>query len=188
MQNKRTLFLIEVAIFAALALVLNILPFLSFRVWAQGGSISFAMIPVFIVAYRWGLKGGLLTGFLYAILQIIAGIAYNIHPVQFILDYPVAFTVLGFSGLFYTQARAALKRDNTKHFVGFVIAGVTLGIFLRFLSHYFAGVVFFGSSIEGMNAWVFSLLYNGSYLLPSLIINIIAVSFLFSKRPSLVTK
>lgn len=186
MQSKRTLFLIEVAIFSALALILDLIPFLSFKVWAQGGSISFAMIPIFIISYRWGLKGGLLSGLLFGVLRVISGTAWIAHPVQGLLDYPVAFTVLGFAGLFKTQAANALKAGAKSTFVKWVTIGVTLGSTLRFFSHYLAGVVFFDSLIDGMNIWLYSFVYNASYIIPSAIINIIAVAFLFSKRPSLV--
>lgn len=186
MQSKRTLFFIEVAIFTALALILDIIPFLSFKIWAQGGSISFAMIPVFIVAFRWGLKGGLLSGLLFGILQVVTGTAWIGHPIQGILDYPIAFMVLGFAGLLAPAVQAALKNNNTKRFVGMVTVGVLIGITLRFIAHYVAGVVFFESLIEGMNIWVYSLVYNSSYLIPSFVINVAAVSFLFNKRPHLV--
>ncbi len=186
MQSKRTLFFIEVAIFTALALILDIIPFLSFKIWAQGGSISFAMIPVFIVAFRWGLKGGLLSGLLFGILQVATGTAWIGHPIQGILDYPIAFMVLGFAGLLAPAVQAALKNNNTKRFVGMVTVGVLIGITLRFIAHYVAGVVFFESLIEGMNIWVYSLVYNSSYLIPSFVINVAAVSFLFNKRPHLV--
>src|SRR5699024_10474383 len=98
MRSKRVLFLVEVAMFTALALALDLLPFLSFKIWGQGGSISFAMIPVFIVAFRWGLKGGLLTGFLYGALQIPFG-AWIMTPLQGFIEYGLAFTVLGFAGI-----------------------------------------------------------------------------------------
>src|SRR5690554_726536 len=186
MQSKRTLFFIEVAIFTALALILDIIPFLSFKIWAQGGSISFAMIPVFIVAFRWGLKGGLLSGLLFGILQVATGTAWIGHPIQGILDYPIAFMVLGFAGLLAPAVQAALKNNNTKRFVGMVTVGVLIGITLRFIAHYVAGVVFFESLIEGMNIWIYSLVYNSSYLIPSFVINVAAVSFLFNKRPHLV--
>ncbi|MBM7539772.1 energy-coupled thiamine transporter ThiT [Amphibacillus cookii] len=186
MQSKQTLFLIEIAVFTALALALDLLPFLAFKIWPQGGSVSFAMIPIFIVAFRWGLKGGLLAGFLFGLLQIATGTAWIAHPVQGALDYPVAFTVLGLAGLFAPAVQSALKNDNTKRFIGMVTLGVLVGILLRFVAHYLAGVVFFESLIDGMNIWVYSLVYNGSYLLPSFFINVLAVSFLFNKRPNLV--
>lgn len=186
MQSKRTLFLIEVAMFTAFAFVLDLLPFLKFKVWPQGGSISFAMIPLFIIAFRWGIKGGLLSGFLYGVLQWTLGTPYVLHPVQAVLDYGVAFTVIGFAGVFAPYVQQALKQAKTKKFITLVILGVFLGAGLRFVAHYLAGVIFFGSSIDGMNAWVFSLIYNGSFMLPVAIINIVAVSLLFHKRPKLI--
>ncbi|PXW90906.1 thiamine transporter [Streptohalobacillus salinus] len=185
MQSKRTLFLIEVAIFTAFALALDIIPFLSFKIWAQGGSISFAMIPIFIVAFRWGMKGGLLAGFLYGMLQIMIGVAWIIHPAQALLDYPIAFTALGLAGLFAPQAKRSLSFGKTQTFVTWVLAGVSVAIILRFISHYLAGVIFFSSTIDGLNIWMYSFVYNGSYLFPSLLINVLVVSFLFNKRPSL---
>jgi len=107
--NSRTLFIIEVAIFTALALVLDILPFLKFKIWPAGGSISFAMIPVFIVAFRWGIKGGLLSGFLWGMLQIAVGDAYILNFFQGLIEYGFAFTVLGFAGLFAPQVQQAVK-------------------------------------------------------------------------------
>ena len=188
MQSKRTLFLIEIAIFSAFALILDITPFLSFKIWPQGGSISFDMIPIFIMAFRWGIKGGLLSGFVFSLLQMAFGSPWIAHPIQALLDYPIAFTVIGFAGLFAPAAQAALKNKNTKRFIGMISAGVLLGIVLRFLSHYLAGVVFFQSAIEGMNVWMYSLVYNASYLIPLFFINAIAVGFLFNKRPGLIAQ
>src|SRR5699024_12263489 len=70
LNSNRLLFFIEVAILTALALILDIMPFLKFKIWPMGGSISFAMIPVFILAFRWVLKGGLLSGFFWCSFQI----------------------------------------------------------------------------------------------------------------------
>ncbi|WP_226034536.1 energy-coupled thiamine transporter ThiT [Aquibacillus saliphilus] len=187
MNSKRTLFLIEVAIFTALALVLDLLPFLSFKLWAQGGSISFAMIPVFIVAFRWGLKGGLVSGFLFGVLQVALGTAWIMHPVQGFIDYGLAFTVLGFAGLFANKVKQNVKDGNTSGFISAITLGVLLACTLRFAAHFIAGIVFFDSLIDGMNVWVYSLVYNGSYLIPSFIINTIVVGFLFNKRPKLIT-
>src|SRR5690625_7842515 len=94
MSSKRTLFFIEVAILTALALLLDIIPFLKFKIWPAGGSISLAMIPVFIIAFRWGIKGGLLSGFLWGILQIAIGDAYILNFWQGLIEYGLAFTVL----------------------------------------------------------------------------------------------
>ncbi|MFZ3578723.1 energy-coupled thiamine transporter ThiT [Virgibacillus sp. DJP39] len=183
MRSKKILFLVEVSIFTALALVLDLAPFLSFKIWAQGGSISLAMIPIFIVAFRWGIKGGLLSGFLWGVLQVAVGTAYILTPVQGFLDYVIAFTVLGFAGLFAKKVQVAVKDGATKEYLTYIMLGVLVGTGLRFISHYFAGVVFFESAIEGQTVWMYSLLYNISYMVPSFIICTIAVFFLFHKQP-----
>ncbi|MGY0692156.1 energy-coupled thiamine transporter ThiT [Virgibacillus sp. FSP13] len=183
MKEKRTLFLIEVAIFTALALALDLAPFLSFKIWAQGGSISLAMIPVFIVAFRWGLKGGLLSGFLWGVLQVALGTGYILYFWQGLLDYAVAFTVIGFAGIFAKPIQHAVKEGNTATSITYILTGVFLGSMLRFIAHFAAGVVFFESAVDGMNVWIYSLLYNISYIIPSFIICTIAVFFLFHKQP-----
>ncbi|ASN05956.1 energy-coupled thiamine transporter ThiT [Virgibacillus necropolis] len=183
MRSKKILFLIEVSIFTALALVLDLAPFLSFKIWAQGGSISLAMIPVFIVAFRWGIKGGLLSGFLWGVLQVATGTAYILTPIQGILDYGIAFTVIGFAGIFANKVQKAVKDGHTKEYLTYIMFGVLLASSLRFIAHYSAGVVFFESAIDGQTVWMYSLLYNISYMVPSFIICTIAVFFLFHKQP-----
>lgn len=182
MNSKKILFLVEVSIFTALALLLDILP-LSFKIWAQGGSISFAMIPVFIVAFRWGLKGGLLSGFLWGMLQIATGTATILYPLQGFIDYGIAFTVIGFAGVFAGKVQEAVKDGRTKVYLTYITAGVLLGSVLRFLAHFTAGVVFFGSAIEGQSVWQYSLLYNISYMFPSFVLSAAIVFFLFHKQP-----
>lgn len=182
MKSNKLLFLIEVSIFTALALLLDILP-LGFKIWAQGGSVSFAMIPVFIIAFRWGLKGGLLSGFLWGILQVATGNAYILTPLQGFIDYAIAFTVIGFAGIFAMQVQEAVKDGKVKTYLTYITAGVLLGSGLRFLAHYIAGIVFFGSAIEGQSAWLYSLLYNMSYMFPSFVLSTLIVFFLFHKQP-----
>lgn len=182
MRSKKILFLIEVSIFTALALVLDLAPFLSFKIWAQGGSISLAMIPIFIIAFRWGIKGGLLSGFLWGVLQVATG-AYILVPLQGVLDYGVAFTVLGFAGIFAKKVQSAVKDGNTGEYLTYIMFGVLLGSSLRFIAHFFAGIIFFESAVEGQSVWMYSLLYNISYMLPSFIICTAVVFFLFHKQP-----
>lgn len=183
MRSKRTLFLVEIPIFTALALLLDTLPFLSFKIWAQGGSVSFAMIPIFIVAFRWGLKGGLLSGFLWGMLQITFG-AYILTPLQGFLDYIVAFTVIGLAGIFAKPVQNAIdKGKGTSSFL-YIGLGVFIGSVLRFLAHFTGGIVFFAEyAPKDQPVWLYSLLYNGSYMLPSLILCTVLVFLLFYKQP-----
>lgn len=183
MKSNRLLFLIEVSIFTALALLLDILP-ISFKIWGQGGSVSFAMIPVFIVALRWGLKGGLASGFLWGMLQIATGNAYILTPLQGFIDYTLAFTVIGFAGLFARQVQEAVRDGRTKVYLTYITAGVLLGSVLRYLAHVVAGAVFFGSAaVEGQSVWVYSIIYNASYMFPSFVLSAVIVFFLFHKQP-----
>ncbi|SRR5690606_18826061 len=189
MRSTRTLFIIEVAILTALALVLDLIPFLKFKLWAQGGSISFAMIPVFIVAFRWGLKGGLLSGFLWGILQIATGDAYILNFWQGLIDYGFAFTLLGLAGIVSKQVHEAVKENQVSKIIQYVVIGVLIGGFGRFISHFLAGTIFFADAApEGQAAWLYSLIYNMSYMIPALIIAMIVIGFLFAKQPRLLMR
>ncbi|WP_425467119.1 energy-coupled thiamine transporter ThiT [Pseudalkalibacillus caeni] len=178
-MSNRVQFLAEIAIMAGLAVILDLF---SFRIWANGGSVSLAMIPIFFMAFRRGLAGGLITGLLVGILQVIIGPLFYVHPVQFLLDYPIAFTVVGFAGLFKVSEDAKPTKRYTS-----ILLGCLIGSGLRFLSHYISGVVWFGSSApEGTPVELFSLIYNGSYMLPIFIISSIILVLLSKAAPRLV--
>ncbi|MFZ0474417.1 MAG: ECF transporter S component, partial [Halobacillus sp.] len=122
MQNRRVLFMVEVAIFSALAILLDIIPFLSFKLWAQGGSVSFAMVPVFIMAFRWGVRGGVLTGLLLGFYQILTG-AIIITPMQTVIDYILAFAVIGLAGVVAKPLWNSIKEDHKKSLVMWIAIG-----------------------------------------------------------------
>jgi len=186
MKQKQTLFLVEVAVFSALAYLLDLFSgFLFSRIWPQGGSVSIAMVPVFLMAFRWGVKGGVLTGFLFGLLQFILGMSQIYHPVQGILDYLIAFALLGLAGIFASQVKASLQEGNKKKWMSLVIAGTFIGSALRFISHFLSGWIFFGSyAPEGQSAWLYSIIYNGTYMLPSMILSAIVVILVISAAPS----
>lgn len=189
MQRKQLLFVIEVAILTALALVLDLIPFLKFKIWPAGGSISFAMIPVFIAAFRWGLKGGLASGFLWGMLQIAVGDAYILNFWQGLIEYGFAFTVLGLSGIVANQVSEAARQKDTAKTIRFVILGVCIGGIGRYLAHFFAGFIFFAEyAPEGQPAWLYSLIYNSTYMIPAMILAIIIIAILFTKQPRLLLK
>ncbi len=167
--------LAELGIAIALALLLD---FLKVYQMPYGGSVSLEMLPIFIVAFRWGLKGGLLAGTGFGLLQLVTG-PYVVHWVQFFLDYPIAFGGLGLAGIFagYVQ-----KQQNV---VAPIVAGVLLGGVARFVAHMIAGVVFFGHfAPEGQSPVVYSLLYNMSYMVPETIITIVVIVILAMHRRS----
>lgn len=189
MKKNNTLFLVEVAIFGALGYLLDLLAtVLSLKIWAQGGSISIAMVPIFIMAFRWGIKGGILSGFILGLIQIVTGQFFGIDPVQIFLDYIVAFAVLGFAGVLAKQVATTAREDNIKKLVLYVSIASFLGCLLRFLAHYAAGVIYFGYlAPEGQAVWLYSLLYNGSFMLPSFIISTIVTVLLIKTVPRIFT-
>ncbi len=167
--------MIEVAVMAGLALVLSFVKFGA--LWAMGGSISLVMVPIFILAYRRGLKVGLLTGLLVGLLGLVTG-ATIVHPVQLVLDYPLAYSVLGVAGIF------AAKRVQAIPTLVMMITGLVLATTLRFLSHFSSGIIWFGQyAPDGMNPVIYSALYNLSYLLPEMVITLAVMLFLAKSYP-----
>lgn len=154
----------------------------------QGGSITLAsLLPIMLFAYVYGPKKGILVGVIYGVLQALQD-PYIVHPAQFLLDYPVAFAMVGLAGVF-----ANLKKLEKLPQVKFVLGAILAGIF-RFISHVLSGVFAFGAyaSSTGMNFWAYSAAYN-SFVFVDLIMVIVAGALLFSskafvKQVSLYTK
>lgn len=168
MRNVKLQMLVEMAVAVALALVLNKLTLFHMP---QGGSVNLEMLPILFVALRWGVWAGMLAGVVDGLLQLIFG-GYVFHPVQVILDYPLAFALLGLAGLFMTNLEE--KNGAVK-----IICGSILAVLGRFLSHVVSGAIFFGEyAPEGQNVWVYSSIYNGSYLIPSLLVSIVVLLLL----------
>ncbi|AZO95221.1 energy-coupled thiamine transporter ThiT [Iocasia frigidifontis] len=166
MPNKRVRMMTEMGLAVALSVVLNF-----FRLWKmpQGGSVSLEMMPILIIALRWGGFPGMLTGFIYGLAQLMFD-AYIVHPVQLLLDYPVAYMLLGLAGFI------VIKNRSQRLFYCTAFAGVLIGGLGRFLSHLLSGVIFFGHyAPEGQNVWLYSTIYNGSFILPSLIVSFIII-------------
>lgn len=160
--------LVEMGVALALAVVFGLI-----RVYRlpQGGSVSLEMVPIFFIAFRYGPLAGMVTGALYGVLQLFLG-AYIVHPLQLILDYPLAFAPLGLAGLF----REFMKRGK----VWVTTLAIFIGSLGRFSCHFLSGVIFFaqyapdemwGISIGG-NPYLYSTLYNLSYLLPEALITL----------------
>jgi thiamine transporter len=184
MKKSKNLVLIEIAIFSALAMVLDYFcNALNFKIWAQGGSVSIAMVPIFIVAYRWGVKSGLVAGFLFGILQVVSGTANVVSIPQEFLDYFVAFTVLGFAGIFKNQIHHSIK-NGTNTWITYSVTGVVFASILRYIAAVASGVVFFADyAPKGTPALEYSLVYNIGYMGPSIIICSILIVLLLKALP-----
>ncbi|NQT08126.1 energy-coupled thiamine transporter ThiT [Candidatus Bathyarchaeota archaeon] len=155
--------LAEVSVLVALSLVLN---FIKVYQLPQGGSITLAsMVPVLLISFRRGPKVGVFSGVVFGMAQMLLD-GWFYSPVGMILDYPLAFGALGLAGIFRKTP----------------LIGVVVSLATRFLSHFISGVVFFGMyAPEGMSPIVYSAIYNGSYMLPEMVISGIFIYMLIQR-------
>lgn len=164
MQKKWSVrMLTEGGVMIALAYVLGLIKLYELP---QGGSVTPAsMLPLFIFALRWGLGPGLAAATLYGVLDGLRGSMVGLVP--FLLDYPIAFGMLGLAGLFSARF---LRETSPK--AG--ILGICVGTFMRFVCHTISGIVFYGSNAPaGKSVWLYAAEYNGSFLLVDTVIVIV---------------
>lgn len=180
MQNKKVLILVEAAVMIALATVLSFIRVIKFPF---GGSVTLlSMLPILAFSIRHGVKAGLFTAFGFSLVQFAQGITdglfgWGLTPVTLVscilLDYLLAFTVLGLGGMFRKQGIAGW------------LSGTLLAVVLRFACHFFSGAVIWKSvgelwnGFSTDNTWLYSLLYNGAYMLPELLFTCIGAWVLF---------
>lgn len=138
----------QIGLMLALTVVLDI-----FKIFTmpQGGSVTLgSMIPIILLSLWFGAEVGMLAGLTYGILSLLLG-AYVVHPVQLLLDYPLAYLAVGAAGFF---------RGNK-------YVAASLGIGLRLFCHVLSGVIFFASyaADAGYSSplW-YSIVYNGTFL------------------------
>lgn len=199
--------LVTTAMLLALATVLSI--FKPFELPYGGGITIASMMPVILIAFCFGTKKGLLAAFVYSIIQMLFShgtISAAFLPgedqmvfykaiLMCILDYTLAFTVLGLGGIF----KGKIKNDTAAIFTGTVLV-----TFLRYVCHFLSGVILWGSyaewffSQEGFTfgamilskfsgmalSIVYSLVYNGLYMIPEIIITAIVTPIVFKALKS----
>lgn len=170
MKNTKIKKLVEGAVMLALATVLSFIKVFNLT-W--GGSITLlSMLPIILFSLKYGAKYGLCISFCYSLIQFFQGMGEGLFGwgltlkmliACILFDYIIAFTVLGVVGVF--------KNKGSKAWIG----GIALTVFLRFICHFISGVFVwksFGELWRGFstdNVWLYSLLYNGAYMLPELI-------------------
>ena len=171
--------MIECAIMVALATVLSMIKLYEAPL---GGSVTLlSMLPVSVLSIRLGLKWGLTGGFLYAMIQMFLDrgkvISWGLTPAALIgciiFDYLLAFTVIGLAGAFRGFGRIGM------------VCGIAMGLFARFCSHLVSGTLIFDVWMpEGWgNPFIYSVAYNGAYMLPELVFTVIAAMIL-TKTPA----
>ncbi len=199
--SSKTLRLVTSGVFIGLATVLSII-----KVFALpfGGSVTLcSMVPILVLSYMYGVKWGLLCGGVYGVLQMILGATMSqafaglqgwTVPVMALLDYVIAYVVVGLSGMF--------KGKLKNHTAAFAL-GSTVAILLRLVCHFLSGWILWGSYAESyfeemsnsfgafmLNSFhgqllsaMYSLVYNASYMLPELIMSVVAIIALMAVKP-----
>ncbi len=134
----------------------------SFFSLAQGGSVNIGMVPILWLALRRGPKIGIFAGAVFGMVDLVIE-PFIVHPVQFLLDYPLAFAMLGLAGFFQKWP----------------VPGVIVSVTGRFVSHFVSGVIYFPQfAPPGLSPALYSAIYNGSYIIPSMIVCAIVIGIL----------
>jgi thiamine transporter len=109
------------------------------------------MLPIVVCAYYFGIRRGLMAGMCVGLIDLIFN-PYVIHPIQMLLDYPLAFGALAFAGLLRTRKYG-------------LVSGYVFGLICRYFCAVLSGMIFFGEyAPEGFNAFTWSIYYNITYL------------------------
>lgn len=171
MQTRNKTFkLVFSALMIAIGTVLSLFTFQGF--WVYGGGVTFcSMLPLVIVSYCYGCRWGVFTSLVYGLLQMVLGMQNVMYGPNWytmlaiaLLDYLVAFGVIGFAAVF----RNRIKNDDLA-----LVLGVVLAMLLRFICHFISGWAIWDAmwpNEMGMTSAVYSLVYNGSYMLPEMLI------------------
>lgn len=161
--------LAESAIMLALSVALNELTPIQFPF---GGSVTFfSQLPILIIGYRYGIGQGLLTGFTMGVVEMLFGLknfsyvtGIGSYLILIFADYIVAFSVLGLGAMF--------KKKIKNQALALASAGAVVSV-LRFICHFISGVTIWKGYAEDTPVLIYSLTYNGGYMLPELILTVI---------------
>ena len=180
-SNKTVRRLLESAILIAIGTILSEL--LKIDMPLGGGLTVCSMLPLVLVCHRWGTRWGLFTAFVYSLLQLLLGL----DNVQYatsafmavgivVVDYILPYTLIGLSAMF---------RKAAKSIQASLIWGIVVTFVLRFVCHFITGWWIWDALWPNEFGWaspLYSLLYNGAYMLPEIIITAV-VAVLLTKTP-----
>ena len=204
MKKQKLYWLVESALMIALAIVLEIVSKMIIPEMPFGGQVTIvSMLPVILVSWKYGIAKGLVTGFVYSLIEMMLGaktISAAFLPVEedglgiwgailmLVLDYIVAYTVLGLASMY--------KKAIKKNWISLALGAFTV-LVLRYASHIASGYILYGAwaewffTQEGFYAWgqtilnkfsgnmlslVYSVIYNGFYMIPEIIITTIVAA------------
>lgn len=180
MKISKTRILVECGLMVALAMVLSFIPIFEMP---MGGSVTLcSMAPIVLISFWHGWKWGILAGGVNGVIQLLRGIK-NVMICKTIwamigcilLDYLIAFTAMGLSCVFARGFKHRLVGVG----VGTAVAGL-----IRYACSFLSGILIWGEyAPEDMPVWLYSLTYNGSYMIPEIILTVLVVVLIIKKFP-----
>lgn len=189
-RNETLKKLVLSAMMIAIGTVLSLDMFKFGGIWAFGGGVTFcSMLPLVIVSYAYGCKWGVFTAFVYSVLQALLGVDNIQYATSFgmamgilLLDYIIAYTVIGMAGAF----KKVVKNQSLA-----LVLGIFTTFFARFACHFITGWAIWDAlwpNEFGFVSPLYSLFYNGSYMLPEAVITSVVTVLLYKMAPRLFKK
>lgn len=173
MNKTGILAMCECAVLLALSTVLS---FVTVYRAPMGGNVTLlSMLPLLVAGVRCGFRRGVGTAFVYSLIQLCQALAcgnvftYCYTPSAVVIcvlfDYVLPFSALGLTSL-------SRDRNGNARRITFLLLSAALVTF-RFACHFITGVVIWSQwTPEGMSKYLYSLVYNGAYMLPELILTL----------------
>lgn len=178
MKRSNLYLLVEGAVMIALATVLSLIRIYKLPL---GGSITLlSMLPICLFSIRRGIKWGVGASFVYSVIKLMLDLSevlsWGLSSLAligcFVFDYIIAFTVIGLAGMFRSRGKTGM------------IIGICVALFLRFCSHLISGTFIFDTWLpeEWSSPFLYAIVYNGSFMLPELVLTGIGGFFLCTPR------
>ena len=151
-----------------------------------GGSVTlFSLLPIALYSYMFGIRKGVLCGLVYGMLNSVQD-PRIVNPLQFILDYPLAFTMVGLCGGLFRKVFDRLKAIPDVVRDGIALSlGILCGVTLRYFCHVVSGAVYFGEYAADYgfaNEWTYSFVYNALYVFPDGAICVLGAFILMASK------
>ena len=177
-MKRNVLVWVEAAIIAALSMALSWIP--DFAGWFTP---SWGAIVLVIFSLRRGLTPGLAAGLLWGLLHFALGKVAFLSVEQVLIEYVIAFAVMGLAGLLYGPFQKALKAEKYTSAITLACTAAFVGVGVRYFFHYIAGVIFWGKDAPvGTSPWLYSLTVNGTAALLTFIVVVIACVALIRQK------
>lgn len=185
-MNKKTKIMVECSVLIAVSIILS---FIKIYEAPLGGSVTlFSMVPLMIISIRHGLGWGLGSSFIFSVFKLWMGAGNFAYVptvkgiiVVILLDYLLAYTAIGLAGAF---RKLKLSENEKTNVTVTTTMGVVLACVVRFMSHFVNGAVVWyeitkngdwNEYVHTVGMWVYSFVYNITYIGPEAVMTIIAV-------------